>query len=138
ELLEIRHSPRDESITAGPSASIRHAVGGESPSKSAPTRLPTVAPPSQTVPWKPGQLHSALSWTHYRALLGVESREARDFYEIEAIRNGWSARQLGRQIHSLLFERLLKSRDKEGVIALANQGQIVTTPLDVIKDPYVL
>src|SRR5690606_25558370 len=56
----------------------------------------------------------------------------------EAVRNGWSARQLGRQIHSLLFERLLKSRDKEGVLALANQGQMVATALDVIKDPYVL
>jgi hypothetical protein len=49
--------------------------------------------------WKPGQLHSGLSWTHYRALLKVERPAARNFYEIEAVKNGWSARQLERQIN---------------------------------------
>lgn len=88
--------------------------------------------------WKAGLLHPNLSWTHYRTLLKVERQEARDFYEIETIRNGWSARQLERQIASLLFDRLLKSRDKEGVLALANQGLQPARPLDVIKDPYVL
>ncbi|WP_020561189.1 DUF1016 N-terminal domain-containing protein [Thiofilum flexile] len=88
--------------------------------------------------WQPGKLHVGLSWTHYRTLLKVERQEARDFYEIETIRNGWSARQLERQIASLLFDRLLKSRDKAGVMALANQGLQPTRPLDVIKDPYVL
>ena len=42
--------------------------------------------------WQPGLLHSGLSWTHYRTLLKVEREEARNFYEIEAIKNGWSAR----------------------------------------------
>lgn len=88
--------------------------------------------------WKPGHLHSGLSWTHYRALLKVERRDVRDFYEIEAVRNGWSARQLERQINSLLFERLLKSRDKAGVLALANEGLVPARPEDAIKDPYVL
>lgn len=41
--------------------------------------------------WKPGQLHPALSWTHYRTLLKVDRQDARNFYEIEAIKNGWSA-----------------------------------------------
>lgn len=62
----------------------------------------------------------------------------RDFYEIESVRNGWSARQLERQMNSFLFERLAKSRDKKGVLALANEGQALTRPQDVIKDPYVL
>ncbi|MFN8636464.1 MAG: PDDEXK nuclease domain-containing protein [Chloroflexota bacterium] len=88
--------------------------------------------------WHPGQIHSALSWTHYRALLKVNRREARDFYEIEAVRNGWSARQLERQINSLLFERLLKSQDKDGILALANEGLVARAPIDVVKDPYVL
>jgi predicted nuclease of restriction endonuclease-like (RecB) superfamily len=91
-----------------------------------------------TTEWQPGKLHTGLSWTHYRILLKVERHEARQFYEIETIRNGWSARQLERQINSLLFDRLLKSRDKEGVIQLANQGLQPTRPLDVVKDPYVL
>ncbi len=95
--------------------------------------------PATTTPdWQPGQLHTGLSWTHYRILLKVERQEARQFYEIETIRNGWSARQLERQISSLLFDRLLKSRDKEGVMQLANQGLQPTRPLDVVKNPYVL
>ena len=88
--------------------------------------------------WKPGRLCPGLSWTHYRVLLKVERRTVRDFYEIEAVKSGWSARQLERQINSLLFERLLKSRDKAGLIALANEGLSVNQPADVIKDPYVL
>ena len=88
--------------------------------------------------WHPGQLHSALAWTHYRALLKVARREARDFYEIEAVKNAWSARQLERQMASLLFERLAKSRDKQGVLALANEGLEPTKAADLIKDPYVL
>jgi len=93
-------------------------------------------PPSQV--WQPGRLHNGLSWTHYRALLKVDRPEARSFYEIEAIKNGWSARQLERQINSLLFDRLLKSRDQVGVLALANEGLIANKPSDLIKDPYVL
>ncbi|MEZ5448120.1 MAG: DUF1016 N-terminal domain-containing protein [Thiolinea sp.] len=97
-------------------------------------QLPVIA----TTDWQPGQLHTGLSWTHYRILLKVERQEARQFYEIETIRNGWSVRQLECQISSLLFDRLLKSRDKEGVMQLANQGLQPTSPLDVVKDPYVL
>ena len=59
--------------------------------------------------WQPGQLHTGLSWTHYRTLLKIDRREARDFCEIETIRNGWSARQMERQINTFLFDRLLKS-----------------------------
>ena len=79
-----------------------------------------------------------LSWTHYRALCKVEHRVERRFYEIEAEKAGWSVSVLERQIHSFLFARLLKSRDKAGVLALAEQGQTVKHPIDVIKQPYVL
>jgi predicted nuclease of restriction endonuclease-like (RecB) superfamily len=81
---------------------------------------------------------SNLSWTHYRALCKVENKAERDFYEIEAERAGWSVATLDRQIHSFLFARLLKSRDKAGVLALAEQGQEVARPIDLIKHPYVL
>jgi len=50
--------------------------------------------------WKPGTLHPNLSWTHYRTLLRVDKVEARAFYEIEAIKNNWAARELERQIQS--------------------------------------
>ncbi len=79
-----------------------------------------------------------LGWSHYRALMRVENKNARLFYETEAARNGWNKRQLERQIHSFYYERLLKSRDKAGMIELANQGEAAQQPVDVIKDPYVL
>jgi predicted nuclease of restriction endonuclease-like (RecB) superfamily len=81
---------------------------------------------------------ASLSWAHYAFLLKVENSDARAFYEIEALREGWSARELERQIASLLFERLAKSRDKDKVAALAKKGHEVTVPRDVIKDPFVL
>ncbi len=87
---------------------------------------------------KPLGFSASLSWSHYRVLLKVENRNERLFYEIEAEREGWSVPHLERQIHSFLFARLLKSRDKEGVFKLAAEGQVVSKPMDVIKHPYVL
>ncbi|HQP39203.1 MAG TPA: YhcG family protein, partial [Polyangiaceae bacterium] len=80
----------------------------------------------------------SLSWAHYAFLVKVENSNARAFYETEALREAWSARELERQIASLLFERLAKSRDKVKVLALAKKGHEVTLPRDVIKDPFVL
>jgi predicted nuclease of restriction endonuclease-like (RecB) superfamily len=89
-------------------------------------------------PWRPGKLSTRLAWTHYRRLTRIERREARHFYEIETERNAWSARELDRQISSLLFDRLAKSRDKAGLLGLATQGHEVARPIDVLKDPMVL
>ena len=83
-------------------------------------------------------LRPELSWTHYRLILRVERSEARAFYEAEAVNARWSTRELERQIHSLLFERLALSRDREGVLALAEKGHEIERPGDLIKDPYVL
>lgn len=71
-------------------------------------------------------------------LLRVQDDHARAFYEIEAVKESWSIRELERQIATLLFERLAKSRQKEEVLALAKQGQTVTGPKDVLKAPFVL
>ena len=79
-----------------------------------------------------------LSWTHYTLLMRVSRLEARSFYEAECLKSRWSVRQLERQINSLLYDRLAKSRDKKGALALANKGHEVFNPLDLIKDPYVL
>jgi predicted nuclease of restriction endonuclease-like (RecB) superfamily len=110
-----------------------HAVRGET---SAIAKLH--APRGETAPWTPGALHPNLAWTHYRTLLRVDRAEARAFYEIEAIRHAWSARELERQINTLLFDRLAKSRDKQGLMRLATEGQEVIQPIDVLKDPMVL
>jgi hypothetical protein len=80
----------------------------------------------------------ALSWSHYRTLTKVKNKNERLFYEIEAEKEGWSVPVLERQIHSFLFARLLKSRDKDGVLKLATEGQAVENPADTIKDPYIL
>lgn len=85
---------------------ILHAVRGES----------VVVPTSTATAWQPGQLNPNLSWTHYRTLLKVSRVEARSFYEIEAARNNWSAWELERQVNSLLYDRLAKSRDKKGLL----------------------
>lgn len=80
----------------------------------------------------------ALSWGHYRTLAKVDDPAARLFYEIEAERAGWSLTDLERQIHTQLFARLRKSRDKAGVMDLALRGIALQRPMDVIRDPYVL
>lgn len=79
-----------------------------------------------------------LSWSHYCLLIKVDRKEARGFYEKEAVENRWSSRELGRQIGSLLFDRLAKSRDKKGLMRLARKGQEIQSPDDAIKDPVVL
>lgn len=84
------------------------------------------------------QLHFKLSWSHYLKLMRIENPDERRFYEIEATENNWSLRELQRQFDSSLYERLALSRDKTGVKALAQKGQIVEKPEDMIKDPYVL
>jgi len=81
-----------------------------------------------------------LSWSHYCELLSISDTDKRSFYEKEAVNSSWSVRELKRQIESSLFERLLLSRgevNKEQVLALALQGNEITTPADIIRDPYV-
>lgn len=120
-------------VYAGRSPEILRPVGGESV---IPEKLHPVGGESDSV--SSAGISDALSWTHYRLLMRVENDQARSFYEIEAARNKWSRRELERQITSLLFERLLKSRDKKGMLELARNGNALKNPLDVIKDPYVL
>jgi len=83
-------------------------------------------------------LRPELTWTHYRLLLRIDNPQARSFYMNESANNGWSTRELDRQINSLLFERLALSKDKDGVMVLAKKGQAIQSPSDLIKDPYVL
>jgi predicted nuclease of restriction endonuclease-like (RecB) superfamily len=79
-----------------------------------------------------------LTWTHYQILMRIEDEAARRFYEIETLNQQWSVRQLQRQVGSSLYERLALSRDKDKVMALANEGQTVEVPRDIFKSPYVL
>ena len=81
-----------------------------------------------------------LTWTHYCELLSISDADKRSFYEKEAVNSGWSVREMKRQIATSLYERLLLSdgkTNKETVLALAQHGIEMTTPSDIIKDPYV-
>lgn len=68
----------------------------------------------------------------------IENEAERSFYEIEAAKTGWGVRTLQRQYNSSLYERLALSRDKEGVLRLATEGNVITKPEDIIKQPAVL
>jgi predicted nuclease of restriction endonuclease-like (RecB) superfamily len=81
-----------------------------------------------------------LPWSHYVRLLSVKNPQARAFYEAEALRGGWSIRQLDRQIGSMFYERTALSRNK---VAMLRKGekpglQDVLTPEEELKDPFVL
>ena len=79
-----------------------------------------------------------LSWGHYTKLIRISNINERHFYEIEAFNNNWSVRELQRQIDSCLYERLVLSRDKKGIIELSQKGQIIEKAMDAIKDPLIL
>ncbi|MDP2791348.1 MAG: PDDEXK nuclease domain-containing protein [Rectinemataceae bacterium] len=79
-----------------------------------------------------------LSWSHYVFLISITNPDERRFYEIESTEQNWTIRELRRQFDSGLYERLALSRDKDGIQKLAKEGQVVTKPEDVLKDPLVL
>ncbi len=83
-------------------------------------------------------LRPQFSWTHYRRLIQLDNNDKREFYIAEAAKNNWSARQLERQVNSLLYERLLMSNDRGTILAIARNEQAPQSPQEIIKDPMVL
>ena len=83
-------------------------------------------------------LRSQLNWSQYRRLIQIDDPDKREYYELESVNNGWTARETERQINSMLYERLLMSNDKESVLAVARKERIPESPAEVIKDPMVL
>ena len=98
----------------------------------------TVFPQSENLPTTKEGRKFYLSWSHYLILMRISKIEERHFYEIEAYRNGWSKDELARQYGSSLYERLSLSRNKEEVMRLATEGQMLEKPEDIFKDPYIL
>jgi len=84
------------------------------------------------------QFNSNISWTHYIHLMRITNEDERRFYEHEIADNGWSIKEFQRQFDKSLYERLALSRDKEKVRELAEKGQIIESPQDLFKSPYVL
>ena len=79
-----------------------------------------------------------LSWSHYVRLISVDKNNARKFYEKEAIRGGWSVRELKRQIDSQFYERMLLSKNKSALLRKASGSNEPMSPEAMIKDPYIL
>jgi len=83
-------------------------------------------------------LRTQLNWSQYKMLISIEDNSKREYYELEAIKNGWTGRELERQISSGLYERLLLSNDKESVLAVARNERLPQLPHEIVKDPMVL
>lgn len=82
----------------------------------------------------------ALPWSHYVRLMAVEKPHARAFYEAEAVRGGWSVRQLARQIGSQFFERTSASKRQEAMRTAGQRPRLedAVSARDEIRDPYLL
>jgi len=78
-----------------------------------------------------------LSWSHYVELLKIEDYMERSFYLKECEQENWGVRELRRQMKSMLFQRLVLSKEKTEVIRLSTEGQVVEKAEDILKDPYV-
>ncbi len=83
-------------------------------------------------------LSHQLSWSHYIELLKIEDNLERSFYEQQSTKEKWSVRELRRQKDSSLFQRLALSKNSDGILKLAKEGQTIVNKSDIIKDPYIL
>lgn len=83
-------------------------------------------------------LRTQFNWSQYKLLIGIADKEKREYYELEAVNNCWTARQMQRQINSMLYERMLLSNDKEAVLAMARKERMPEKPQEIVKDPMVL
>lgn len=79
-----------------------------------------------------------LNWSQYKLLIAIPDADKREYYQLEAVNNCWTKRELERQINSQLYERLLLSNDKESVLAVARKERLPQSPKEIIKDPMVL
>lgn len=88
----------------------------------------------------PAQPRFPLPWSHYVRLMGVKTETARRFYETEALRGGWSVRQLDRQIATVFYERTALSRDKAAMLVKGAKPRPEdrVSAEEEVKDPLVL
>ena len=137
--FQIPHPAGGESLDL----TIPHPMGAESSATSIPSptgrKLTSPQKSSPAGSQLPQGFSPQLSWSHYRALMRVDNIEARDFYERETVAGGWDKRTLERQVQSFYYERMLKSRKPEKMLAEGRHLPISGgTPIDVLKNPYVL
>ena len=83
-------------------------------------------------------VRSQLNWSQYRLLITMKDEHKREFYELEAVKNAWNGKELERQVHASLYERLLMSSDKDSVMAVARNEKLPEHPSEIIKSPMLL
>ena len=120
---------------------ILHAPSAQSPAVGEPRKVQTASEQSSGVA-ELGAIAECfqLPWSHYVRLLAVKHLEARAFYEGEALRGGWTVRQLDRQIQSQFYERTALSKNKAAMLrkGLAAKPEDAVSPEEAIKEPYLL
>lgn len=84
------------------------------------------------------KLSHKLSWSHYVELIKIDNVLERNFYEKQTLLENWSIPELKRQKKTSLFLRLAASKDKEGILQLAQKGKIIEKPTDLLREPYIL
>jgi len=78
-----------------------------------------------------------LGWSHIVELLKIENALEREFYEKQTVSENWSVRELQRQKDSGLFLRLSMGKNKQEILDLSKNGQLIEKPTDILKDPYI-
>lgn len=81
---------------------------------------------------------TSLSWSHICELISICDDLEREFYQNQCQLENWSVRELKRQKKSSLYLRLAASKDKKGILELAQKGQVIKKPADLIREPYTL
>jgi len=102
------------------------------------TSQPVADQSDKAVPVSGEKLLQHFSFRHFTELIKIHDPLKRAYYEQEAIKGSWSARQLKRQIESLLIERVGLSKDKTALVAAISNQQAIENIEDTIKDPYIL
>ena len=133
--LETLKSARKFYSVYAPQA-IRSTTLTKSDKETGKTNLVNSVDQIQIAPAKPHKF--VLSWSHYLVLMRIKDDGARSFYEVECAKQNWAVRWLQRQVGSSLYERIALSSDRDKVVRMAKEGEIIEKPADIIKNPVTL
>ena len=133
--LETLKSARKFYSVYAPQA-IRSTALTKSDKETGKTNLVNSVDQIQIAPADPHKF--VLSWSHYLVLMRIKDDGARSFYEVECAKQNWAVRWLQRQVGSSLYERIALSSDRDKVVRMAKEGEIIEKPADIIKNPVTL
>ena len=133
--LETLKSARKFYSVYAPQA-IRSTALTKSDKETGKTNLVNSVDQIQIAPAEPHKF--VLSWSHYLVLMRIKDDGARSFYEVECAKQNWGVRWLQRQVGSSLYERIALSSNRDKVVRMAKEGEIIEKPADIIKNPVTL